>query len=345
MIESSSSNPRQQVLALLNGERGGRTPCFSGMINITLPGLEAAGLRFSEIHTDPTKMAAAAATTFQLFGFESAVVPTDMCVEAGALGARVDFLEDAPEPAFPLAAEPLAASADEFRLDVHDVTRHERIKTVIEAIRLLKQGIGEHVIVGGWVPGPLTLAMQVIELSNFYADIVRTPQAVARVLDQLTDVLGQVALAYRTAGADFVTVHEMGGSPGVIGPRAFERLALPCLQRLIGGLPAPRVLSVCGNTNRALPLLIDVGAEAISVDQTNNLARSRELIGSRGLLFGNIDPVAVLAEGEEGDVRRAVRAAVAAGADAVWPGCDLVPRTPAPNLRAMMEEMQDLQGL
>lgn len=343
MIEPIPDNSRRQVLALLNGRRIGRVPCFSGLINITSIGLEAVNLRLSEIHTDPVKMAAAAATTFRLFGFESAVVPTDLCVEASALGARVDFREDLSEPAFPLIAAPLAASTDDLKLDIaQDVTRHERIAAVAEAIRLLKHQVGERIVVGAWVPGPLTLATQVIELSNLYADIARAPQAVARVLDPLTDVLTQVALAYRAAGADFVTVHEMGGSPGVIGPRAFERLALPRLQRLIGALPPPRVLSVCGRTNRALPLLVEVGAEALSLDQMNDLARSRELVGARRLLFGNIDPVAVLAEGEEGEVRGAVQAAIAAGVDAVWPGCDLVPLTPPRNLRALMEERQDL---
>ncbi len=343
MNEPLLDDSRRQVLALLNGRRIGRVPRFSGLINITATGLEAVGLRLSEIHGDPAKMAAAAATTFRLFGFESAVVPTDLCVEASALGARVDFREDLPEPAFPLIATPLAASTDDLNMDmVHDVTRHERIAAVIEAIRLLKQQVGERIVVGAWVPGPLTLAMQVIELSNLYADIARAPQAVARALDPLTDVLAQVALAYCAAGADFITVHEMGGSPGVIGPRAFERLVLPRLQRLVGALPAPRVLSVCGRTDRALPLLVEVGAEALSVDQMNDLARSREFMGPRRLLFGNIDPVAVLAEGEEGEVRGAVRAAIAAGVDAVWPGCDLVPLTPARNLRALTEKKQDL---
>jgi MtaA/CmuA family methyltransferase len=341
-----SSDSRHKILALLSGERGAPPPRFSGLISITESGLESVGLRLSEIHTDPVKMAAAAATTFRLFGWGSAVVPTDLCVEASALGARVDFRDDLPEPAFPLIAEPLADSADDFPLDVvRDITRHERVAAVVEAIRILKREAGAHVVVGAWVPGPLTLASQVIELRNFYADIARVPEAVARLLDPLTDVLAQVALAYRAAGADFITVHEMGGSPGVIGPIAFESLALPRLQRLIGAVPPPRVLSVCGNTNRALPLLIEAGADALSVDQRNDLVRSRELIGSGGLLFGNLDPVAILAEGEEGEVRRAVRAAVAAGVDAVWPGCDLVPLTPARNLRALMEEMQDPQGL
>lgn len=345
MSALNASDSRSRVLALLKGERRGRVPCFSGMISITVSGLEAAGLRLSEIHTDPVKMAAAAGSTCEMFGMESAVVPTDLCVEAGALGARVDFRDDLSEPAFPIIAEPLAASADEFALGpFHDVTQLERVAAVLEAIRLLKREVGERSVVGGWVPGPVTLATQVVELANLYADIARAPSAVAHVLDILVEVLAQVALAYRSAGADFITVHEMGGSPGVIGPRAFETLVLPRLQRLIGALPPPRVLSVCGNTNRALPLLIDAGAEALSVDQANDLARSREIVGSKPLLFGNIDPVAVLAEGDEGKVRRAVQRAIRSGADAVWPGCDLVPLTPARNLRAMTEETRDPQG-
>lgn len=339
MIEESSKGSREEVLALLNGKRIGRVPCFSGMINVTAPGLDAIGVRMHEIHTDPNKMAAAASTS-QLFGWESAIVPTDLCVEASALGAEVDFREDMPEPAFPMIVRPLAESAGEFVAHASDITRHERVAAVLEAIRLLKARIGEQVLVGAWVPGPLTLALQVIDLVNFYMDVARAPQEVARVLDSLTDVLIQVASAYRAAGADMITVHEMGGSPGVIGPRAFESLALPRLKRLVGALPPPRVLSVCGNTNQSLLLLAAVGAEAISVDQTNKLAHSREVIGGRSLLFGNIDPVEILAEGEPQDVRRAVRAAVDAGVDAVWPGCDLVPQTPAQNLRAMRPEME-----
>lgn len=335
MPDGNDFGSREEVLAVLNGKRIGRVRSFSGMINVTVPGLDAIGLRLPEIHTDPNKMAAAAASTYQLFGWESAVVPTDLCVEASALGAEVDFREDMPEPAFPMVARPLAETAGEFGVHAHDITRHERVVTVIEAIHLLKARIGEKAVVGAWVPGPLTLALQVINLENFYIDIARAPEQVGRVLDSLTDVLIQVASAYRAAGADFITVHEMGGSPGVIGPRAFESLALARLQRLVGALPPPRVLSVCGNTNRSLPLLAGVGAEAISVDQMNDLAHSREVLGNNSVLFGNIDPVGILAEGQPEDVRRAVRSAIDAGVDAVWPGCDLVPQTPAQNLRAM----------
>jgi uroporphyrinogen-III decarboxylase len=71
------------------------------------------------------------------------------------------------------------------------------------------------------------------------------------------------------------------------------------------------------------------------VDQLNNLAASRASLPDT-LLFGNIDPVGVLATGTLDDVRQAVTSAVVAGVDAIWPGCDIYPLTPIENLRAMI---------
>ncbi len=335
-MERQSS--RNDVLALLGGANIGRVPCLSGLINITSAGLQALGLRFHEIHRDPGRMAAAAMTSYRLFGFESAVVPTDLCVEAGALGAEVDFRDDVDEPMFPIVPTPLFASAADFRLDIpHNLIHHPRVECVLEAIQLLKAEAGNEVALGAWVPGPFTLAAQLVELGTLYTDVKESPQEVARMLKTLTNVLIAVARAYHSAGADFLTVHEMGGSPGVIGPAAFQELVLPHLQTLMAALPAPRVLSVCGNTNQAMELLEQAGAEAISVDQTNDLAHSRRRLESQRL-FGNIDPVKVLDEGDEAAVRRAVRSAVQAGVDAIWPGCDLPPSVPIENVRAMVKE-------
>jgi len=125
----------------------------------------------------------------------------------------------------------------------------------------------------------------------------------------------------------------------VLGPKRFEALVLPMLQKVLAFLPHPRILSVCGNTNNAMPLLAKAGADAISVDQLNDLAASRAAL-SDTLLFGNIDPVGILANSSQTDVQQAVSAAVAAGADAVWPGCDLYPTMPLDNLKAMLAAAQ-----
>ena len=80
------------------------------------------------------------------------------------------------------------------------------------------------------------------------------------------------------------------------------------------------------------------GADALSVDQLNDLRQSRADLGESAVLLGNIDPVAVLNLGSPPDVQRSVSQAIAGGATAVWPGCDLVPLTPAANLTAMVEK-------
>jgi [methyl-Co(III) methanol-specific corrinoid protein]:coenzyme M methyltransferase len=116
----------------------------------------------------------------------------------------------------------------------------------------------------------------------------------------------------------------------------FEQFVFPSVQQLISRLPGSTVLSVCGNTNRAIGLLALTGADAVSVDQTNDLMLSRAMLKDV-LLFGNLDPVATLQQGDETAITGAVRAAKEAGVDAVWPGCDLVLQTPSQNIKSFTQ--------
>jgi [methyl-Co(III) methanol-specific corrinoid protein]:coenzyme M methyltransferase len=130
----------------------------------------------------------------------------------------------------------------------------------------------------------------------------------------------------------------MGGSPGVIGPKRFERWVLPPLTSLISRVLSPQVLSVCGRTTGSIGLLAQAGAAAISVDQLNDVAQSSVTLGADVLLFGNIDPVRVLANGDAEMIRWAVTGAIEGGVDAVWPGCDLSLLTPIDHLRALADD-------
>lgn len=331
-------SPRADALAVLEGRPVPGYPCFSGLINVTAEGLAGLGLDLSQVHSDASDMAAAAASTCRISPFGSAVVPLDLCVEAELLGADVDFGSPGGLQ-FPKVSRPLAGSVTELTVEVPpDPARCERVSTVVEAIGILKADVGDEVAVGAWVPGPFTLATLIVDLPGLLSETRRQPGAVEDLLKALVGVLEDVGRAYGDAGADFLTVHEMGGSPGFIGPGPFEELVLPRLRDLLGALPAPRVLSICGRVGDSMGLLRDVGAEAISVDQSTDLASSREILGPGVPLFGNIDPVGVLASSSEADVRSAVAAAISAGVDAVWPGCDLLPDLPASNLTAMVAE-------
>jgi uroporphyrinogen-III decarboxylase len=163
----------------------------------------------------------------------------------------------------------------------------------------------------------------------------KEPAAVNKVLEQLSRFLAQAGMAYKSAGADFITIHDMGGSPAFIGPAKYEQFVCPAEKLLIAELPKPRVLSVCGNLGSVIHLLSRTGADAISIDQTSDLVTLRATLLDT-LLFGNIDPVETLWQGTLAEVREAANGAKEAGVDAVWPGCDLVPLTPIQNITAMM---------
>ena len=335
-------NSRDETLAILRGERVARLPVFSGLPSLTAPGLKAAGVRYSESHTDAAKMAAAAASTFELFGFESAVVPFDLCVEAETLGCGVDFQTDVDiflAPVVDKAIDNLAElsfDSAEFTLSSAEGLRSGRILLVADAIRRLKAGVGREIAIGAWVPGPFTLAWQLFGADAWLSALQDAEQA-ARTLDSLAVFLAQVAARYRAAGADFITVHEMGGSSQVTGPSRFQTLVMPALGKLLAAIESPKVLSVCGDTNAIVSDLAACGADALSVDERNDLALTRRLLGSRAILLGNFDPVGVLSQGTPERVEQTVAAIAQAGANAVWPGCDLYPEIPDENMRALMK--------
>jgi len=329
---------RAEILSLLSGKKIDIQPAFSGLIHVTVEGLQSEGLIFHETHKDAKKMARAAASTFKLSGLPSAVLPLDMYVEAEALGAEINFRENR-EFEFPQVKK--AGFFGSVKELIAETQRTQsfmssgRIKLVCDAIRLLKEDVGKDVVIGGMIPGPYTLLLLVADVKKMFIEMKKEPQAVTDALFWLSSFLTQVGTAYKNAGADFITIHDMGGSPGFIGPAKYEQFVLPAEKLLIEKLPKPCVLSVCGNVKGSLHLLAQTGANAISLDQTVDLATARMALKDT-LLFGNLDPVATLFQGNESQVRESVIRVKEAGVDAVWPGCDLVIQTSIKNIKAMM---------
>lgn len=329
---------RQKILNLFKGEKSADIPAFSGLIHITLAGLASEGLVLNEIHHDAGKMARAAASTFKLTGLPSAALPLDLCSPAEALGAELIFYNNE-EMQFPQVRKLLFQSTKEIsesnRLERGEAVSKGRIGAICEAIRLSKKDIGGQAVLSGMIPGPYTLLIYICKAQNLFGEMKKDPQMVLDALLHLSSFLSNIGRAYLDAGADFITIHEMGGSPGFIGPKPFESFVLPALQHLTRQLPHPTVLSVCGKTDSAMSLLAQSGADAISVDQLNDLTASRTALKDV-LLFGNVDPVATLWQGSEGSVAEAVQRSKEAGVDAVWPGCDLALQTPIQNIKKLL---------
>jgi len=337
----TNGNGREEVLDLLQHKATSRIPCFSGMGNVTTSGLAEYGYRFAEIHVDAEKMANAALATYRQFGFECVVVPFDMGIEAGALGCVVNYYDDGSSRIiYPTIKGKVSETIADLKLQVPaDLATAGRIPLVLEAIAKLKAKVGAEVAIGSWVLGPFTLAGQLTDLNDLLKSSYKKPAMVNDLLSTLARVLVDIAGLYRSAGADFITVREMGATSDVISPRMFESLILPHLQTVFRGIPSPTVLHICGDTNPIVTLMAQSGADALSVDQKNDLAASRGKLPD-ALLFGNIDPYNLLVQGTPEAIQAGIRAILANAPDAVWPGCDIWPEVPPANFKALMDTMQ-----
>lgn len=329
-------NQRDSILSLFNGQPPADVPSFSGLIHVTIEGVKHEGLSWADIHHDAAKMARAAASTFHATGIPSATLPLDFCAPAEALGAELVFYGEE-ENMLPQVKRAVFESVKELtteRAENTEILHGGRIQIILDAIRLTQKNIGNEAVISGMLPGPYTLLLYLCNPAKLFIEMKKDPQSVKDALLFLASLLAQIGNAYREAGADFITVHEMGGSPGFLGPARYEQFVHPALKALIENLPKPRVLSVCGDATKSLALVAESGAEAISLDQTVDLAAARSALG-RTLLFGNLDPVATLWRGDPERVAESARRAKEAGVDAVWPGCDLVPSTSIRNLHAL----------
>ncbi len=330
-------NSKERVLNTLKGEEADRVPCFSGMGNVTIHGMNELKIRFAESHVSAEKMAALSASSYKLFGLECAVVPFDLGVEAEALGCELNFYDDGSSRIlYPTVKTKILKFGDELKIPEKLVERG-RIPTLVEAIGTLKDDVEEDVAVGTYVLGPYTLAGQVMDLNELLKNSFKKPEEVDRILRSLSQAIQIIAEKLKDAGADFITVREMGAPADVISPRMFGSMVLGPLSETIKKIEGPSILHICGNTNPIVELMQKAGADAIAVDQKNDLRATREKLGDEAIVLGNIDPYNVLVKGTPDDVEAAVKDVIDAGVDGVVPGCDIWPEVPRENMTALVD--------
>jgi uroporphyrinogen-III decarboxylase len=137
-----------------------------------------------------------------------------------------------------------------------------------------------------------------------------------------------------------------GDSPaGLLGPRFYREAALPFEQRLIARLKAetrlPVSLHICGDARPILAPMATSGADILELDSRVSLTDAARRLGPDVALWGNLDPVGLLARGRVTEVRQATRELLHAVRQAQHPrfvlssGCTLAVETPPENLHAL----------
>ncbi|UNC91576.1 uroporphyrinogen decarboxylase family protein [Candidatus Contubernalis alkaliaceticus] len=336
---------KERVIKLIKGEEVDRPACFSGMGNVTTEGLNQLNYSFPAVHGDAKMMATLAASTYKLFGYECAVVPFDFCLEAEVLGCMMNPYENVDQLLYPTIKEKVLHEEEELwnyqpPTDIEEIKKLGRIPVVIEAMQLLKADIGDKVPIGTYYLGPFTLLGQIFDLDKIFKLAFKKQDKMAVVLDKLADFLIIMAKIFKEAGADYITVREMGATTDILSPKLFNSLIMPPLKKIFAALNEmnfPNNLHICGSTNSVIKFMNEAGADTISVEFKNDMNKTREDIGTEPIIFGNLDAYKLLCHDSVEDVENAVVSALEVGCDGIWPGCDIWPEAKPENVKAMVD--------
>jgi uroporphyrinogen decarboxylase len=177
---------------------------------------------------------------------------------------------------------------------------------------------------------------------------VRT-MAAARpdLLARLVEVNARAVAAYlreqAVAGADALMIFDTWG--GMLTSAAFDRFSLGPMRQVLESLkrdPAARGVPVIVFTKGGgawLERIAALGADAVGLDWTVDLAEARARVGSRVAIQGNLDPLVLLTDPET--IAREAASVVAAAGPAPGHvfnlGHGIVPKTPPEHVGVLVD--------
>ena len=273
----SELTPKDRVMNLFRREPVDTMPCFSGMGMVTIQAINEMGIRFAQVHTSAENLARSAMTTAEIFGFDAVIIPYDMCTVPEALGRGISLYEDSEDILYPTVPSKWQGF-DEIDIP-DDFLSRGRMPLVDEAMQILKSDNNGKLALGGWVLGPFTMAGQLIELDLLLKGVRKDKERVDAFLSQMTDLVIKVAQHYQTIGVDFMNIREMGTGSDLLSPKVWKTLIQPNLAKIFDAVQIPTVNHICGSTDLIIEMMNECGADALSVDQKNNVVETRKKLG------------------------------------------------------------------
>ncbi len=331
---------KERVRKLFKREPLDVMPCFSGQGAVVVQAIEKMGTQFAKIHTDARLMAESAITSARLFDMDGVVIPYDMAVVAEAMGRGISLYEDAEGIIYPTVPNKWKA-LDEINIP-KDYMKQGRLPMLDEAFKIIKEEAPD-LAVGAWVLGPFTLAGQIMELDILLKGLKKQKDQIAAFLDEVTTVTIDMCRHYQELGIDFINVREMGSGTDLLSPRMWKTLVGPNLTKVFDSITdVPSVNHICGSTDLIIEMMHECGADALSVDQKNNIVETRKKLGNDVLLFGNFDPYNTLAQLEDvKEVENIIKECIDNGVDSVWPGCDIWPDIKMANMETYVKTVRE----
>lgn len=308
-----------------------------------------AGVSLRDYTLKPEVLADCVLRYYERFRPDAIWLSADTWVNAQAMGARVAF----PDDHQPLGGtgEPLVRNTSDLqRIPSPDPSSQGRWPLMLEAMRRIRAGIGPEVfLVGCFDQYPFSLACALMGIERMMLAVNDDLPLVRALLERCAEYTVAYACALAEAGADLLSG---GASPAaLLGPRLYREIALPFEQQVIARIKAatslPVSLHMCGNATPLLAEMAQSGADVLELDQRTDMRDACRILPRDVAIWGNLDPVGVLAQGSPPDVTRAateffeIMNCAGHQSFVLSSGCTLAVETPAENLHALINAAKD----
>ena len=298
---------------------------------------------FLDLCLNPELAAEVTLQPIRRFGFDAAILFSDILIVPLALGRKVEFLTgEGPKLESLADAAGLAALRDNLDERV--------VGPVYETVRLVRGMLGSKTALIGFCGAPWTVATYMVagEGTSDQAPARRFAYYDAENFQRLIDHLVKASIAYLIgqfrAGVEVVQVFDTWA--GVLPPEQFDRWCILPMQKIIEGvrkeIPGAKIIGFPrGATAMALPYVEMTGVSAIGVDWTFPRMIARESLQRRVPVQGNVDPLALLAGGpaldrEVDDVMKEL----GSGPLIFNLGHGILPATPIANVERMLKRVR-----
>ncbi len=331
--------PKQRLARALKGQPVDRMPAVSFTQTGTVEQMEASGAFWPEANEDARKMAALAEAGHTVVGFEAVRVPFDITAEAEFFGCKIKPGTREQQPS--VVGHVVKDAADIEKLKGYDISKG-RISVVCDAIKILADKYGKELPIMGSMIGPFSLA-QHLNGDDWFMNIFTDEAFGLALIDFTTEFNIEYSKKMAENGADTMVIIDPTASAQLIGAQFYEKFVVPYHRRIVNAmkeLGVATVLHICGDTTQGLALMEVCGVDAISVDQSVNVAIAMDKV-DRAIIIGNLDPVNVLWNKTPEVVRQKSKEVLDAGVPILAPGCGIVSKTPTENLRAMVEIIKE----
>ena len=296
------------------------------------------GKKYSQYASDYRVMADCKCKLVEDFDFEQLDVMCDPWRETTAFGGKIKYFEDS----VPSCSHPLENTRNLDLLAPPDPDSSQRMNDAIKAIGLYKAFGWKKYSITGWVEGPAAMSANLRGVAGFMLDLMDDEAYTCQLMDICTEVAIKFAVSQIAAGADTIGVGDAIASQ--ISPDLYERLVAPREKRLFeaihnaGGFVR---LHICGNINKLLGSISNLGIDIIDCDWMVDMEAARRILGTRVALAGNLDPVKSVMNSDPQTIKSQIMEIYKKVDNPFFvnAGCEIPVGTPHENLRALCESV------